>query len=103
MERRFSGTFGKEQVVPGAAETPLYWVIPGGDSAPTKCSSRCQASGKGRNIFGIVERNFVPAQWAESLALRGGVSGPTTFPHGCQLSDMERNFPGMFARSFFAL
>ena len=35
----FPGHFGRNTRVPGAAETPAVWVIPGGDSAPTKMTT----------------------------------------------------------------
>ena len=39
MGRMFPGQFGRNTCVPGAAETPATWVIPGGDSAPTKMAT----------------------------------------------------------------
>ena len=39
MERRFSGTFGKEHICSGSGGDSGLWVIPGGDSAPTKMTT----------------------------------------------------------------
>ena len=39
MGRMFFGPFGRNTCVSGVAETPATWVIPGGDSAPTKMTT----------------------------------------------------------------
>ena len=39
MGQMFPGYFGRNTCVPGVAETPATWVIPGGDSAPTKMTT----------------------------------------------------------------
>ena len=91
MLRNFwQGTF-----VPGAAETPVCWVIPRGDSAPAKRSTLCQASGKGRNIPGTCVAELLPSRVGRSLR-----SSPcrSLRPHHKlsyhQLTDKWRNLPG---------
>ena len=78
--------------VSGVAETPATWVIPGGDSAPTKMTthlgdSRSEAEHH-RNLwsgtlFLLKGGNSGPAQ--------GGVSGPTTVQLCCQATGVEQN------------
>ena len=87
--------------VSGVAETPATWVIPGGDSAPTKMTthlgdSRTEAEHH-RNLWGgtlflLWGGNSGPSQ--------GGVSGP---PHSStmgQAAGVERNLTGSSGRNF---
>ena len=65
----FHGYFGRNTYVPGAAETPATWVIPGGDSAPTKMTTHLGDSSSEAELH----RNFVGG----ALLCKGGVSGPS--------------------------
>src|SRR4051812_18410550 len=48
----FPGIFGVEQLCSRRGGDSGPWVIPGRDSAPTKCSPQRQVSGEGKNITG---------------------------------------------------
>ena len=95
MERMFPGLFGMEQFCSGRGGDSGPWVIPGGDSAPTKCSPQRQLSGEGRNITGTCGAELCSRK-------RGGISGPTlggdsgltTVHHATQASGKGRNLPG---------
>ena len=78
--------------VSGVAETPATWVIPGGDSAPTKMTTHLpifwREAEHHRNLwsgtlFLLKGGNFSPSQ--------GGVSGSTTVQPCCEASGVERN------------
>ena len=65
----FPGYFGRNTCVLGAAETPATWVIPGGDSAPTKMTTHLGDSSSEAEHH----RNFA----GRTLLCKGGVFGPS--------------------------
>ena len=82
MEQMFPGIFGMEQLCSGRGGDSGPWVIPGGDSAPTRCSSRCQVSGEGRNITGTCGAELLFSHEGRRLRPNyGRVSGLTTVHH----------------------
>ena len=64
----FPGHFGRNTCVPGEAETPATWVIPGGDSAPTKMTTHL---GDSRS-----EAEHHRNSWAELCSVRAESPAP---------------------------
>ena len=69
----FPRYFGQNTYVPGAAETPATWVIPGGDSAPTKMTTHL---GDSRS-----EAEHHQNLWAELCSARVESPAPPQFNH----------------------
>ena len=95
MRRKFPGYFGRNIFVPGVAETPATWVIPGGDSAPTKIATKSPALWHEWNLPGTCVQSFCSCEMGGvSGPAKGGVSGQPQV-HSCyQASGKGRNSTG---------
>ena len=88
----FPDILGETLCVLGAAETPATWVIPGGDSAPTKMTthlgdSRSEAEHH-RNLWG---GTLFLLKGGNSGPSQDGVSGPSHSSTMGQATGVERN------------
>ena len=80
--------------VQGVAETPVYWVIPGGDSDPTKRSPHHHLCRSGAEHNRNCGTDFLPE--ADTPASQGGVSGSPQCTMCQPAPDKGRNLPGSF-------